>query len=85
MEIRRTHVKKIATALALAGFLTMTTAVSCEVKPTEYYPLEWPDCDADDKVGKWDTMDCGPSPVPTVKGSTPKPGAGRTPAPRKTR
>lgn len=38
-----------------------------------------PDCDADDKIGKWDTADCGPSPVPVVR---------RTPAvplPRKTK
>lgn len=76
--------KKIATALALAGALTLTTAASCDVQPTEYHPVEFPDCDADDKIGKWDTMDCGPSPIPSIKTRMPQPATGKTPAPRRT-
>lgn len=76
--------KKIMTALALSAALVSTTAVSCDVEPREYHPVEWPDCDADDRKGVWDTMDCGPSPAPS-KVRTPAPQPRKTPGPRPSR
>ena len=75
-----TEVKKLITIVSLGSVLVLGTAVSCDIKPTEYYPVELPDCDADDRTGKWDTADCGPSPKPVKT-----PGTRNTPAPRKTR
>lgn len=72
---------KTLTLLGLVGILAFTTATSCDVKPTEYYPADMPDCDADDRSPKWDVKDCGPSPRPMKTASQPKP----TPKPRKTR
>jgi hypothetical protein len=67
-------VKKIASILALSGALVFGAAAACEKPPPrEFYPLEIPDCDADDKVGKWDTVDCGPSPQPKRSTAAPKP------------
>lgn len=58
--------------LALSGALVFGSAAACEkLPPREFYPLEIPDCDHDDKVGKWDTEDCGPSPTPIRKAPTP--------------
>ena len=39
--------------------------------------VEISDCDADDKIGKWDVEDCGPSPLPMQTANQ-----RRTPAPR---
>lgn len=66
--------KKTGTALALAGVLAFAGAASCD-KPegTTYYPVEIGDCDADDKVGTWDVVDCGPSPEPRKTKAAPKP------------
>lgn len=71
--------KKIVTGVALSAALVFGTAGSCE-KPESnpYYEVEFPDCDADDKVGKWDTADCGPSPLPM------KTAYQKAPTPRKT-
>lgn len=58
--------KKFLTAAGLSAVLVFGGAASCEGsgEPTEFEQYEFPDCDADDKVGKWDVADCGPSPAP---------------------
>lgn len=73
---------KSLTTVGLGLVLVFGGAASCnDREPRPYYPVEIPDCDADDKIGKWDTEDCGPSPAASKKSSTPR----RTPAPRRTR
>jgi hypothetical protein len=82
-------VKKLTTALVLAGALVFGTAGSCQdPKPTEWNQVEFPDCDADDRKGKWDTADCGPSPRPMKTAYQPAPSkkpAVKTQAPPKPR
>lgn len=79
------QVKKILTAVALSTTLVFGGAAACnDQPPTEYHPLEWPDCDEDDRKGVWDTMDCGPSPAaPKVR--TPAPSLRKTPGPKPSR
>lgn len=66
--------KKLAVCAAMSGVLVLAGAGSCsDREPREYYPVEIGDCDADDKVGVWDTEDCGPSPEPRRTKAAPKP------------
>lgn len=60
--------KKFLTAAGLSTVLLFGGAASCEGsgEPTEFNQIDFPDCDADDRTGKWDTADCGPSPQPRV-------------------
>ena len=68
------EVKKLLTAAGMTAVLVFGAAASCqEQEPREFYPVEFPDCDADDKVGKWDTADCGPSPLPMKTAYQPAP------------
>lgn len=52
---------------------TVTGNIKMPTTNTEQTEYDLPDCDADDKIGKWDTEDCGPSPAPA---------ASRAPSPR---
>lgn len=66
--------KKLAVCAAMSGVLVLAGAGSCnDREPREYYPVEISDCDEDDKVGVWDTADCGPSPEPRKTKAAPKP------------
>lgn len=56
---------KFLTAVGLSMVLLFGGAASCDGgQPTDFNEIEFPDCDADDRTGKWDTADCGPSPRP---------------------
>lgn len=58
--------KKLLTAVGLSAVLVFGGAASCDGggEPTEWQQIDFPDCDKDDRIGKWDTADCGPSPKP---------------------
>lgn len=78
-------VRKMMTAVGLSVVLVFGTAGSCESRPTEFYETEFPDCDADDRRGKWDVEDCGPSPRPMKTAYQPAPSKKPTAGPKKTR
>ena len=71
---------KTLTVAALAAALVFGGAASCDAdrEPTEWYQTEFPDCDADDRKGKWDVADCGPSPQPMRTAYQPAPSPKRT-------
>lgn len=66
-------VNKVMTAVALSGVLLFGGAASCDTQPQDYWEVEFPDCDADDRKGKWDVADCGPSPRPMQTAYQPAP------------
>lgn len=65
------HMKRILAALVMGAALVSMAGCPSPARPTEI--VEFPDCDADDKIGKWDTEDCGPSPKPMKTAFQPKP------------
>lgn len=81
---------KALTVAALSAALVFGSAAGCE-KPTSpgYYPVEFPDCDADDRSPNWEIADCGPSPRPMQTAHQPKPSTAKKPTtaprPRNTR
>ena len=82
---------KIIIAAALSATLIFGTAAACNDAPatTDYSPVEFPDCDADDRSPHWEFADCGPSPRPMQTAFQPKPSTAKKPTtapkPRNTR
>lgn len=72
---------KIVTAVAMSAVLVFGGAAACNDTPatTDYSPVEFPDCDADDRSPHWEVKDCGPSPRPMQTAFQPKPSTAKKP------
>lgn len=81
--------KKLTVALGMSGILVFGGAASCKQdrEPREWYNIEYPDCDRDDRSPHWEAKDCGPSPRPMRTAYQPAPSKkpSTAPAPKKTR
>lgn len=72
-------------AVGLSAVLVFGGAGSCQGSGgDDYWEVEFPDCDEDDRKGKWDVEDCGPSPRPMKTAYQPAPSK-KVVTPRKTR